>query len=63
MSMHATSANKIEYLVFCDKHTPFKLKRVLETKYRLYEKEIVEFFKSYEKYRVHVNKQAKQKIE
>jgi len=50
MTMQASSANRIEYQVYCDKHTPFKIRRVLETKYRIYEKEIIEFFRSYEKY-------------
>ncbi|CAD8046423.1 unnamed protein product [Paramecium sonneborni] len=41
--------NKPDYQIFCQKHVPLKVKRILESKQRLYEREIIDFFRAYEK--------------
>ncbi|CAD8142523.1 unnamed protein product [Paramecium octaurelia] len=52
--------NKPDYQIFCQKHVPLKVKRILESKQRLYEREIIDFFRAYEKCR-QVHKKSVQK--
>lgn len=41
---------KLSYLIFCEKHTPLKLKRILENKEKKYQDEIIKFTRTIEKY-------------
>ncbi|KAM3137292.1 hypothetical protein pb186bvf_010662 [Paramecium bursaria] len=43
------SSSKLDYQLYCQPHIPLKVKRQLDSKYKQYEKDIVEFFRSYEK--------------
>ncbi|CAD8046743.1 unnamed protein product [Paramecium sonneborni] len=53
---------KPDYQIFCQKHLPLKVKRILESKQRLYEREIIDFFRAYEKCKsVHKKSQQRPK--
>ncbi|CAD8138294.1 unnamed protein product [Paramecium pentaurelia] len=52
---------KPDYQIFCQKHVPLKVKRILESKQRLYEREIIDFFRAYEKCKS-VHKKSKQRV-
>ncbi|CAD8136647.1 unnamed protein product [Paramecium octaurelia] len=52
---------KTDYQIFCQKHVPLKVKRILESKQRLYEREIIDFFRAYEKCKS-VHKKSQQRV-
>ncbi|CAD8140475.1 unnamed protein product [Paramecium octaurelia] len=52
---------KPDYQIFCQKHVPLKVKRILESKQRLYEREIIDFFRAYERCKS-VHKKSQQRV-
>ena len=42
--------DKLQFLIYCEKHRPLKLKRILENKEEKYKEEIIKFLKLVEKY-------------
>ena len=51
MQVSTTSDNRLEYYLFCDKHAPLKVKRVLEQKFKTYESEILNFFRQFDRFK------------
>jgi hypothetical protein len=37
-------------MIYCERHTPLKIKRVIENKEKKYKEELIKFFRSIEKY-------------
>lgn len=48
--MEVKLTEKLTYYIYCEKHTPLKLKRLLENKEKKYQEEIVKFSRTIEKY-------------
>ncbi|KAL4445656.1 hypothetical protein ABPG74_006207 [Tetrahymena malaccensis] len=50
LSLEVRHLEKVTHLVFCQRHTPLKLRRILEQKEKKYKDEIQKFCRSIEKY-------------
>lgn len=48
--MEIRPQEKTHHVIYCEKHTPLKLRRILENKEKKYKEEIFKFYRSIEKY-------------
>ena len=54
--MEVKNNDRLQYIINCERHTPLKLRRILESKEKRYRDEISKFFKQVEKYRDQYNR-------
>jgi len=50
LDVREVDTSQLGYFIFCEKHTPLKLRRTLETKEKKYRDDLTKFCKSIEKY-------------
>ncbi|KAL4442844.1 hypothetical protein ABPG74_010733 [Tetrahymena malaccensis] len=61
--MEIRNTDKLAYLIYCERHTPLKLRRLLEQKEKKYKEEIIKFCRSIERSREFRKKERNTKKE